>query len=92
MEPSKLDYQNELDTKPSKTGMGMGAESQSIHLNFLVKDVALKALLFGMVFYIMNSKLMNKLLSCLDGFPWIERNLVQAVLFGVVFYLISVNL
>ena len=88
MEPSKLDYQNELDTKPSKTGTG----TQSMHLNFLVKDVALKALLFGMVFYIMNSKLMNKLLSCLDGFPWLERNLVQAVLFGIVFYLISVNL
>ena len=79
----KLDYQNEIDT--SNTGT-------SLHLNFLVKDVALKALLFGMVFYILNSKLINKLLSCLDGFPWIERNLVQAVLFGVVFYVISVNL
>ena len=80
---SKLDYQNELDT--SNAG-------KLLHLNFLVKDVALKALLFGMVFYILNSKLVNKLLSCLDGFPWIERNLVQAVLFGVVFYMISVNL
>jgi hypothetical protein len=77
---SKLDYQNELNT------------TQSLHINFLVKDVALKALLFSMVFYIMNSKLMNKLLNCLDGFPWIERNLVQAVLFGIVFYMISVNL
>lgn len=80
---SKLDYQNELDTSNS---------SKSLHLNFLVKDVALKALLFGMVFYILNSKLINKLLNCLDGFPWIERNLVQAFLFGIVFYVISVNL
>ena len=80
---SKLDYQNEIDTNNS---------SKSLHLNFLVKDVALKALLFGMEFYILNSKLINKLLSCLDGYPWIEKNLVQAVLFGLVFYLISVNL
>ena len=79
MDP-KLDYQKELDT------------STSLQLNFLVKDVALKALLFGMVFYILNSKLMNKLLSCLDSFSWIEKNLVQALIFGIVFYLISVNL
>jgi len=83
---AKLDYHNELETGNS------GNTSKSLHLNFLVKDVALKSLLFGMVFYILNSKLINKLLSCLDGFPWIERNLVQAVLFAMVFYLISVNL
>lgn len=83
---TKLDYQNEIETS---TSSGSG---KSLHLNFLVKDVALKALLFGMVFYILNSKLINKLLSCLDAFPWIEKNLVQAVLFGVVFYMISVNL
>lgn len=78
---ANLDYQNELNTS-----------SKPMHMNFLVKDVALKALLFSMVFYILNSKLINKLLSCLDGFPWIEKNLVQALLFGVVFYIISVNL
>jgi hypothetical protein len=81
---TKLDYQNELETS--------NASGKSLHLNFLVKDVALKALLFGMVFYILNSKLINKLLSCLDAYPWIEKNLVQALLFGIVFYLISVNL
>jgi hypothetical protein len=85
MDP-KLDYQNELETGSH------GNTNKSLHLNFLVKDVALKSLLFGMVFYILNSKLMNKLLSCLDNFPWIERNLVQALLFGIVFYVISVNL
>ena len=84
---TKLDYQKELDTSINTSNT-----SKSLHLNFLVKDVALKALLFGMVFYILNSKLINKFLSCLDGFPWIERNLVQALLFGVVFYIISVNL
>lgn len=82
MANTKLDYQSELDS----------SNNSSFHMNFLVKDVALKSLLFGMVFYILNSKLINKLLTCLDGFPWIERNLVQAVLFGIVFYVISVNL
>jgi len=80
MESSKLDYQNELET------------NKPYHINFLVKDIALKALLFGMVFYILNSKLINKLLSCLDNYPWIEKNLIQAILFGFVFYLISINL
>jgi hypothetical protein len=64
----------------------------SMHINFLVKDVALKSLLFGMVFYIINSNLMNKLLSCLDKYPWIEKNLIQAIIFAILFYFISVNL
>ena len=86
---TKLDYQNELDKSNTPV---LGNSNKSLYLNFLVKDVALKALLFGMVFYILNSKLMNKFLSCLDGFTWIERNLVQAIIFGIVFYMISVNL
>ena len=73
---TKLDYKNDT----------------TMHINFLVKDVALKALLFGMVFYIINSNLMNKLLSCLDNYPWIEKNLIQSIIFALVFYIISVNL
>ncbi len=64
----------------------------SMYITFVVKDVALKALLFGMVFYILNSKLINKFLSCLDRYPWIEKNLIQSILFTLVFYLISINL
>ena len=79
IQDSNVDYQKDFEKK-------------SFHLNFLVKDVALKALLFGMVFYIINSKLINKLLSCLDNYPWIEKNLIQAILFALLFYLISVNL
>jgi len=75
-EQQSLNYQNEL----------------SPYTNFIVKDVALKALLFSMVFYIMNSSLLNKLLQCLDKYQFIEKNFVQAVLFGLVFYMISVNL
>ena len=72
----KFDYKDELS--PS--------------MNFLVKDVALKSLLFSMVFYIVNSNLMLKLLECLDKFPLIEKNLVQAIIFGILYYIISVNL
>ena len=75
-EQQSLNYQNEL----------------SPYTNFIVKDVALKALLFSMVFYIMNSSLVNKLLQCLDKYQFIEKNFVQSVLFGLVFYMISVNL
>ncbi len=73
---NNLNYQNEL----------------SPYTNFIVKDIALKALLFSMVFYIMNSSLVNKLLQCLDKYQFIEKNFVQSVLFGLVFYMISVNL
>jgi hypothetical protein len=61
-------------------------------MNFLVKDVALKALLFAMLFYIVNSNLVLKLLQCLDSFPIIEKNFVQAIIFGILYYVISVNL
>ena len=73
---SNLNYQNEL----------------SPYTNFIVKDVALKALLFSMVFYIMNTPLINKLLQCLDKYQFIERNFVQSILFGLVYYMISINL
>ena len=75
-EQPNLNYQNEL----------------SPYTNFIVKDIALKAVLFSMVFYIINSNLINKLLQCLDKYQFIEKNFIQAILFGLVFYMISVNL
>jgi len=60
--------------------------------SYVVKDVALKAILFGMVFYIINSDLMNKLLKCLDGIRFIEKNFIQSIIFALVYYLISINL
>ena len=59
---------------------------------YIVKDAALKSLLFAMVFYIINSNLVSKLLSCVEKFSFIEKNFVQAILFGLVYYLISINL
>ena len=64
----------------------------SLKVDFLVKDIALKALLFSMVFYIINSKLMLKCLSFLNKYPWIEINIIQSILFAFVFYIVSVNL
>ena len=75
-EQQSLNYQNEL----------------SPYTNFIVKDIALKALLFSMVFYILNSPLVKKLLQCLDKYQFIEKNFIQSILFGLVFYMISVNL
>ena len=71
-----LNYQN--DVSPS--------------INFIVKDVALKALLFSMLFYIINSNLIHKLLQCIDKYHLIDKNFIQSILFGLTFYFISVNL
>ena len=60
--------------------------------NLLVKDIALKALLFSMLFYIINSNLFNKLLQFTEKYNFIDKNAIQAILFGFVFYFISVNL
>jgi len=64
----------------------------SLKVDFLVKDIALKALLFSMVFYIINSKLMLKCLSFLNKYPWIEINIIQSLIFAFVFYIVSINL
>ena len=64
----------------------------TLSFNFIVKDVALKALLFSMLFYIMNSNLLHKMLQCLDKYPLVDKNFIQSILFGLVFYFISVNL
>ena len=60
--------------------------------NFIVKDVALKSLLFAMLFYIINSNLVHKLLQVLNAYPLIDKNFIQSILFGLIFYLISINL
>ena len=64
----------------------------SMHYNFIVKDVALKALLFSMLFYIINSNLTCKLLQFLNKYPLIDKNLILSILFGLAFYFISINL
>ena len=79
---------NTIDTNPNLNYQNDITPS----FDFIVKDVALKALLFSMLFYIINSSLVHKLLQCFDKYPLIEKNFVQSILFGLVFYFISINL
>jgi len=79
---------NEIQTDPTLNYQTTNTPS----FNFIVKDVALKTLLFSMLFYIINSGLVHKLLQCFDNYPIIEKNFIQSLLFGLVFYFISINL
>lgn len=55
------------------------------------RDLALKALLFGMVFYILVSPYVILNIKKLI-LPTIEFELIQSVLFSIIFYLISIHL
>jgi len=57
----------------------------------LNKDLALKGLLFAMVFYIINSPVITNMLKK-NMLPSLETLAVQSIMFGVTFYLISIHL
>ena len=82
---------NELNTSHTNPTLNYQSEITP-SFNFIVKDIALKTLLFSMLFYIINSNLVHKLLQCFDKYPIIEKNFIQSILFGLVFYFISINL
>ena len=76
-----MDYQNSLENI-NDVEEGFSAVN---------KDIALKGLLFAMVFYIVSSPVIIQ--SIEQYLPkTIETLLVQSILFGIVFYLISINL
>ena len=50
-----------MDTNISNTKLNYKGDIEE-GFSYVVKDIALKALLFGMVFYIINSNLISKLL------------------------------
>jgi hypothetical protein len=80
-------------SNPDKVNPNLNYQNDvTLQYNFIAKDIALKALLFSMLFYIINSNLLHKVLQCLDKYPLIDKNFIQAVLFGLVFYFISINL
>ena len=89
---STMNIASPENTNTDKKDRTLADKLPSMHINFIVKDIALKTLLFSMVFYVVNSKLMLKFLSCLNNYPWIEVNLVQSIIFAIIFYIISVNL
>jgi hypothetical protein len=61
--------------------------------NFLSynKDLALKALLFSMVFYILVSQFIIQYIKNIIPKTF-ELEFIQAILFGIIFYLISIHL
>jgi len=58
---------------------------------FIVKDVALKAFLFSIVFYIINT-VIDKRLIMLDKYSNITKQIILSILFGLAYYFISINI
>ena len=58
----------------------------------LNKDIALKALLFGMVFYIIDSSLVTKIINNCLPINLIGPLVFKAVIFALIFYLIMSQL
>ena len=57
----------------------------------IVKDVALKAFLFSLVFYIMTT-VIDKRLTILDKYSNITKQIILSILFGLAYYFISINI
>lgn len=72
----KLDYEDEL-------------EEGFTNLN---QDIALKAIIFSMLFYIIDSKLIIKLICNYLPVKLFGAELLKSLLFGIIFYVISVNI
>jgi len=77
MENNQLDYENDLDEG---------------FVNGLNQDIALKAIIFSMLFYIIDSKLLCKLIETYMPVKFFGKDIIKAVLFGTLFYLISVSI
>lgn len=73
---SKLDYEEEIEE-------GFCTINQ---------DIALKTIIFAMLFYIVDSKLVNKLICNYLPTKLIDINFLKALVFGILFYIISVNI
>ena len=83
--------------EPFEKYSSIASHPHGVQKNFTIKIIVLQCQKYQnirkiIVFYIMNSTLVNKLLQCLDKYQFIERNFVQSILFGLVYYMISVNL
>lgn len=65
--------------------------NQSIFTNFN-KEVALKTVLFSMLFYIINNPLVYKYLSKYHFILSTDINLFATLIFGVLYYIISYNI
>jgi len=67
------------------------ASNASNASDYVNKDIALRSLLFAMVFYILSSPIVAIYINKISPFR-IEIQLVNAVLFMIIFYVISMVL
>jgi hypothetical protein len=58
----------------------------------LNQDIALKAIIFGMLFYIVESKLVEKLINNYLPVKLFGTELLKTLVFVIFFYIISVNI
>jgi hypothetical protein len=65
--------------------------SDSSNSSLLNKDIALRALLFAMVFYILSSPVIAIYINKYSPIK-VEVQLINAILFALIFYVISVNI
>lgn len=73
---NKLDYEEDI-------------EEGFCNLN---QDVSLKAIIFGMLFYIVESKLVEKLINIYLPVKLFGTELLKTLVFVIFFYIISVNI
>lgn len=77
MDNNQVDYENDIDE-----GFGNGIN----------QDIALKTIIFSMLFYIIDTKLINKLIENYLPIKLLGKEFIKALLFGLIFYLISVSI
>ena len=83
----QLEHENELvEHFAANNGNDSG---NSTYYN---KDIALKTLLFTMLFYICNSGLVRAILSKMQWIVLLGVELIQALIFAALFYVISFNI
>lgn len=77
MDNTRVDYQEDVE--------------EGFH-NGINQDIALKAIIFSMLFYIVDSKLVAKMIENYGPVKLFGRELAKAMIFALVFYFISVTI
>lgn len=77
MNNNRVDYQEDVE--------------EGFH-NGINQDIALKAIIFSMIFYIVDSKLMAKLIENYAPIKLFGRDIVKAMIFALLFYFISTTI
>ena len=85
----QLEHENEL---VEHFAANSGSSNDSGNLSYYNKDIALKTVLFTMLFYICNSGLIRTILSKMQWIVLLGVELIQALIFAALFYIISFNI